>query len=54
MGELLKKAKQFIEDGISPPVIINGYWNALLKDKEKLRNCTINIECINYEEKKIY
>ena len=51
-GELLKEAKQFIEDGISPQVIINGYWNALLKAKEKLRECAINIEGKNYEEKR--
>ena len=51
-GELLKEAKQFIEDGISPQVIINGYWNALLKAKEKLRDCAINIEGKSYEEKR--
>ena len=30
-GELLKEAKQFIEDGMSPQIIINGYWEFFSK-----------------------
>ena len=51
-GELLKEAKQFIEDGISPQVIINGYWKALLKAREKLMESSINIEGKSPEEKR--
>ena len=51
-GELLKEAKQFIEDGISPQVIINGYWKALLKAREKLMESSINIEGKSQEEKR--
>jgi T-complex protein 1 subunit eta len=43
-GELLKEAKQFIEDGMSPQVIINGYWNALQSAREKLAECAIKID----------
>ena len=34
-GELLKEAKQFIEDGMSPQIIINGFWKALQFAKKK-------------------
>ena len=43
-GELLKEAKQFIEDGMSPQIIINGYWNALQCAREKLSECAIKID----------
>ena len=42
-GELLREAKQFIEDGMSPQTIINGYWLALQAAKEKLKECIITI-----------
>ena len=51
-GELLKEAKQFIEDGMSPQVIINGYWTALMKAREKLSECAIKIEDKSPEEKR--
>ncbi len=52
-GELLKEAKHFIEDGMYFTTNYN-YWllECFFKRKEKLRNCSINIECKNYEEKR--
>ena len=43
-GELLKEAKQFIEDGMSPQVIINGYWTALVAAREKLAEIAVKID----------
>ena len=34
-GELLKEARQFIEDGMSPQIVINGYWTALQAARDK-------------------
>ena len=51
-GELLKEAKQFIEDGMSPQVIINGYWNALQSAREKLAECAIKIDEKSQSEKR--
>ena len=51
-GELLKEARQFIEDGMSPQVVINGYWTALQKAKEKLNECAITINDKSEEEKR--
>ena len=51
-GELLKEAKQFIEDGMSPQVIINGYWNALQSAREKLAECAIKIDEKSPSEKR--
>ena len=51
-GELLKEARQFIEDGMSPQVIINGYWTALNFAKEKLEECAIIIDDKVEEERK--
>ena len=51
-GELLKEAKQFIEDGMSPQVIINGYWTALNFAKEKLGECAVTIDDKSEEEKR--
>lgn len=51
-GELLKEARQFIEDGMSPQVVINGYWTALNAAREKLGECAIKIDDKNDEEKK--
>ena len=49
-GELLKEAKQFIEDGMSPQIIINGYWRALQAAREKLNECAIKINDKSEEE----
>lgn len=51
-GELLKEAKQFIEDGMTSQVIINGYWTALTAAREKLAECAIKIEDKSAEEKR--
>ena len=51
-GELLKEAKQFIEDGMSPQVIINGYWTALLAAREKLAEIAVKIDDKSEEEKR--
>ena len=51
-GELLKEAKQFIEDGISPQIIINGFWKGLQLALKKLSECAITINEKSEEEKK--
>ena len=51
-GELLKEAKQFIQDGISPQIIINGYWKALQFAKQKLEESAITINEKSEEEKR--
>lgn len=51
-GELLKEARQFIEDGMSPQVIINGYWNALKFARDKLMECQVIIDDKSEEEKR--
>lgn len=51
-GELLKEALQFIQDGMSPQVIINGYWTALQAAREKLSECAVIIDDKSEEEKK--
>ena len=51
-GELLKEAKQFIEDGMSPQIIINGYWKALQFAKKKLEECSIKINDKSEDEKR--
>ena len=51
-GELLKEAKQFIEDGMSPQIIINGYWKALQFALKKLEECAIKINDKSEEEKR--
>ena len=51
-GELLKEARQFIEDGMSPQIIINGYWTALQAAREKLSECAIKINDKSDEGKK--
>ncbi len=35
-GELLKEAKNFIDDGMHSQTIISGFWKALFFAKEKL------------------
>ena len=51
-GELLKEAKQFIEDGMSPQIIINGYWTALQAARDKLRECAVTINDKSEVEKR--
>ena len=51
-GELLKEAKQFIEDGMSPQIIINGYWTALKMAKDKISRSEIVIDDKNPDDKK--
>ena len=51
-GELLKEAKQFIEDGMSPQIIINGYWTALQAARDKLRECAVTINDKSEDEKR--
>ena len=36
-GEILKEAKNFIDDGMHPQIIISGLWTALNVSKEKLK-----------------
>ena len=51
-GELLKEARQFIEDGMSPQIVINGYWTALQAARDKLKECAVTINMINQKKKK--
>ena len=51
-GELLKEAKQFIEDGISPQIIINGFWRGLQLALKKLSECAVTINKNSEEEKR--
>ena len=51
-GELLKEAKQFIEDGISPQIIINGFWRGLQLALKKLSDCAVTINEKSEEEKR--
>ncbi|MCQ2820898.1 MAG: T-complex protein 1 subunit eta [archaeon] len=51
-GELLKEAKQFIEDGMSPQVIINGFWKALCFAREKLKSAATSIKDADPETKR--
>ena len=51
-GELLKEAKQFIEDGISPQIIINGFWRGLQLALKKLSECAVTINKKSEEEKR--
>ena len=51
-GELLKEAKQFIEDGISPQIIINGFWKGLQLALKKLEECAVKINDKSEEEKR--
>jgi T-complex protein 1 subunit eta len=51
-GELLKEAKNFIDDGMHPQVIISGLWTALNVSKEKLRELAVNIDNKSPNEKR--
>jgi len=50
-GELLKEAKQFIEDGMSSQTIINGYYDALGVAREKLKEIAHVINDKSSEDK---
>lgn len=51
-GELLKEAKNFIEDGMHPQVIISGFWHALNVAREKLKLLAVSIDNKSSEEKR--
>ena len=51
-GELLKEAKQFIEDGMSPQVIINGFWKALCFARDRLKEVAKPIKDSDEKTKK--
>lgn len=42
-GEFMKEAKQFLEDGMHPSVIIKGYRKACQLARDKLREISIKI-----------
>lgn len=50
-GELLREAKNFIEDGMSSQTIISGYYDALLQAKEKLQELAYPINEKSSEDK---
>lgn len=43
-GELLKEAKQFVEDGVHPQVIIRGFRKACELAKSKLRQLSVSVQ----------
>lgn len=51
-GELLKEAKIFVEDGMSPQLVISGYRDALKLALEKLKELTIYFKEKTKEEKR--
>lgn len=51
-GELLKEARMFIEDGLSPQVIIQGYRTALQIALDKLKELTIHFKDKSKDEKR--
>ncbi len=51
-GELLKEAKNFIEDGMHAQTIMKGYWKALTVAKEKLKDLCFNLDDKSDEEKR--
>ena len=50
-GELLKEAKTFIEDGMSPKIIIDGYYEAYNFAREKMKELSHSINEKSHEEK---
>lgn len=50
-GELLKEAKNFIEDGMSSQTIINGYYEALEAARERLKQLSYTINDKSQEDK---
>lgn len=51
-GELLKQAKPFIEEGIHPQIIVQGFRQALDLALQKLEGFSINISRENPEERR--
>jgi len=51
-GELLKEAKNFIEDGMHPQVIISGLWHSLNVAREKLKQLSMSIDDKSANEKR--
>eukprot|EP01015_Nassula_variabilis_P018226 TRINITY_DN295_c0_g1_i4.p1 TRINITY_DN295_c0_g1~~TRINITY_DN295_c0_g1_i4.p1 ORF type:complete len:568 (-),score=159.24 TRINITY_DN295_c0_g1_i4:157-1860(-) len=51
-GELMKEAKQFLDDGMSPQTIIQGFREALAFCLEKLQELTISFADKSHEEKR--
>jgi T-complex protein 1 subunit eta len=51
-GELLKEAKNFIEDGMHSQVIISGFWKAYFFAREKLHSLSKKIDETSSEEKR--
>jgi T-complex protein 1 subunit eta len=51
-AELLKEAKNFIEDGMHSQVIVSGYWKALNVAREKLKELSYGIDEKSPEEKR--
>jgi T-complex protein 1 subunit eta len=51
-GEILKEAKNFIDDGMHPQTIISGLWTALNVSKEKLRELAVSIDNKSTNEKR--
>jgi T-complex protein 1 subunit eta len=50
-GELLKEAKSLVEDGISPQIIISGYYECLNYAREKLKELSHPINEKSIEDK---
>ena len=51
-GELLREAKNFLEDGMHSQTIMKGYWTALSIAREKLKELCFNIDDKSTEEKR--
>jgi len=51
-GELLKEAKNFIEDGMHSQIIMKGFWTALGIAREKLKELCFTIDDKSAEEKR--
>lgn len=51
-GELLKEAKNFIEDGMHSQTIISGFWTAVTIAREKLKQLSVSIDEKSTEEKR--
>jgi len=51
-GELLKEAKNFIEDGMHAQTIMKGYWKALGVARESLKELCFNLDDKSDEEKR--
>eukprot|EP00386_Alphamonas_edax_P011860 GDKI01037287.1.p1 GENE.GDKI01037287.1~~GDKI01037287.1.p1 ORF type:complete len:567 (-),score=252.43 GDKI01037287.1:312-2012(-) len=52
-GELLKEAKQFLEDGLHPQTIIQGYRRAAGASLEKLKDIAVNLSDKPAAEKRL-